>query len=699
LAIVRELITLLGTEVDTAGFQQYETGIARIKEITKNLAATLGIAFSIDKIIEFADGLVDAGKEVNRLVAQLKVIARPIDDMNMASEETYNIAQRVGVAYKDVLETYKEFQNEMTETNVPQEQILKTTENIYKALRIGRASAEDMHTTMELFNRSFRRGSFRSIGIGQLHDIAPRAFKALADFYKTDEAGLRAMAKAGKVTAEDIVKAFGSANAELDAEVAKVPQKLGFVFTNIYSDLVKVTAQIYKLTEASEFMGKIVWYVWTRFTYAVKTLTDFVGGLKNMVQLLGIALAVALGPYLIRTLALATAWTIRWAIANAALLVQWLAIGAAVAAVAIGIQDLIFWMQGKESIIGTWVGPFNELSENFKKLDIFAGFRVFDDLLKGDWKAAFADVKTALTSTQAIVLELTTVVSLVFVSWRVIKFASLIASIFSVKEAVESVGIAAKKTQEAIDTAAKTKWTKPGLGKDEIQMGPGYGPRVARGGLAYGLNALNLLSMMQQQADDAAAGRKPDKPLDTMMQTDLGKRIEAGYQYYRQAAKDAILNGPAALYNRAKNGPAEIVDASKKQLQAPTAADIPPVPVTPVSPTGTIPPVPAAPTPMTDDKIPTIIVKPLNFTDWDKQPPTSVAPGAMGPTVAGPTTNNTEVKPTFNQTNNIHVETTLDAAQIGQIVGDKVGQYANTQLESFARSLGVGSPRVEAATQ
>jgi tape measure domain-containing protein len=680
LAIVRELITLLGTEVDTAGFQQYETGIKRIKEMALGLGATLGLAFSADKIIEFADGLVDAGKEVNRLVAQLKVIARPIDDMNIASEEKY-----------------KEFQNEMTETNVPQEQILKTTENIYKALRIGRASAEDMHATMELFNRSFRRGSFRSIGIGQLHDIAPRAFKALADFYKTDEAGLRAMAKAGKVTADDIVKAFGSANAELDAEVAKVPQKLGFVFTNIYSDLVKVTAQIYKLTEASEFMGKIVWYVWTRFTYAVKTLTDFVGGLKNMVQLLGIALAVALGPYLIRTLALATAWTIKWAIANAALLVQWLAIGAAVAAVAIGIQDLIFWMQGKESIIGTWVGPFDELSENFKKLDIFAGFRVFDDLLKGDWKAAFADVKTALTSTQAIVLELTTVVSLVFVSWRVIKFASLIASIFKVKEAVEAVGGAAKATGEAIKTANKAAVPEvPTTGP--MAKTPNAGSPIAAFNVAAAAIYAGIYGKeWAQSVFDYFTGRTPEQSAAVAKQKEeLDKK--GGEQFWGFLGD--LPNTLTELYNRAKNGPAEIVDASKKQLQAPTAADIPPVPVTPVSPTGTMPPVPVVPAaPQTDDKIPTIIVKPLNFTDWDKQPPTSVAPGAMGPTVAGPTTNNTEVKPTFNQTNNIHVETTLDAAQIGQIVGDKVGQYANTQLESFARSLGVGSPRVEAATQ
>ena len=63
MAVVRELITLLGTEVDTSGFQQYETGIARLKSLAINAAKFIGIAFSVDKIIEFADGLVRQGKK------------------------------------------------------------------------------------------------------------------------------------------------------------------------------------------------------------------------------------------------------------------------------------------------------------------------------------------------------------------------------------------------------------------------------------------------------------------------------------------------------------------------------------------------------------------------------------------------------------------------------------------------------------
>ena len=67
-------------------------------------------------------------------------------------------------------------------------------------------------------------------------------------------------------------------------------------------------------------------------------------------------------------------------------------------------------MQGKRSVIGTWVGPFADLAENFKKLDIFSGFRLFDDAMKGNWDAFVADWKIFVKDAPAEVLAITTAI-------------------------------------------------------------------------------------------------------------------------------------------------------------------------------------------------------------------------------------------------------------------------------------------------
>ena len=662
MAVVRELITLLGTQFDDTGLKQYENGIKRVKEFAVATGAAIGVAFSIEKIAEFVQGLVDTGQEINLIDRQLRAMARPFDDINEAQEGVLATAQLLGERYKDVLLTFKEFYNEMRETNIPAEQIVKTTENIYKALQIGHASAEDIHATMELFDRSFKRGGMRSMGIGQLSDSGPKVLDILKEFFKTNEDGLRKLAKDGKITSEVIVQAFGQANAKLDAEHAKLPMTLRRAFNIIHNDMSKFVADIFKATEAFDWMGRTVIFVWERIKYSIKTVSDAVGGLTNLIRFLGILIAVTVGPAIIRTLVLATAQTVKWAIANAGLLIQWLAIGAAIFAVAIAIEDVVGWMQGRRSLIGTWVGPFDELAENFKKLDIFAGLRIFDDLMKGDWSKALEDLKILLGSVEAQVLAIGLAATGAFAAWKIFKTAQMVMEIFKVKAAVEAVGEAADATSK------KMGGTKAPPGKSII-------PEV--GGKPGGLETF----LFSGQVATAATA------------------VVAGALAYKQAFEDE--EGFFGEWKRAFRN--QRFDWKGNKGTAPPPAT--PAPLEPVTgpATGPIVVPPAIANKGTGKKT-------LSFADWDKKSLSTalglgrlseglpmLPPGAFGRPV-GPTTNN--IQPNFTQNvGGIIINAAMDGEQIGRAVSEKVGKLSEFQFNAFARDLQTSAPRVESASQ
>jgi len=433
MAIVRELTTVLDFKEDMAGLNRYEAGVNRIKEITKGILSAVGLTLALDKIIEFADELVKTGKEVNRLSAQLKVLARPFDDMDEAQQQVFEGAQRMGLEYKEVLETFKGMYTELRGTTTPLGEIEDATENIYKALRVGRASAEEMHQTFQMLERGFRRGGIRSMGIGALAQLAPRAFDILGEQLVGGdrsrwEHGLREMAKEGKLTAEVVIGAFSRGSKTLQDDFEKVPQKLGWVFTRIYNDLVKVTAQIYKMTDASVALGRVVWFVYSRFRDVVVRVTDAMGGLKNIIEIVGIAIAT----YLVRNLLLLNLRT--WAVvfANLALIATYAAMALAVVAVAVAIQDLFYWFMGKPSLLATWIGPFKDLKKNFAELDIFAGPRALKELFTGDFTGAWRDLKKVFTEVDAGMLALigtAAFVKLAFTAWNILKFTGLIGAI------------------------------------------------------------------------------------------------------------------------------------------------------------------------------------------------------------------------------------------------------------------------------
>lgn len=696
MAVVRELVTLLGTEVDPKGFHEYERGIERVKALAINAGKLIGIAFSIDKIVEFADSLVSAGKEVNRLVGQLKAIARPMDDIDTLQQGVFETAQKLGVEYAGVLATFKEFYSQMRETTVPADQILQTTENIYKSLQVGRASAEQITQTMDLFSRSFRRGGMRSVGIGMLEQLSPALVDKLMEHFKVKSiTDLREIAKAGKITAAEIVKALGQSDAELNEKWSKTPQKLGKVFTRIFNDLVNVTAQIYKLADASVFMGQMVWWVWTRFTSVIKTVTQSLGGLKNVIELVGIAIGVSL----IRPLIYATAITIRWGIASAAALLPWLLMAAAIAGIALALQDLIYWVQGKKNLIGTFVGPFEDLKENFKSLDIFAGFRFISDVFKGDWEAAFRDLKIALTDTKAIVLELTALVVATFAVWQFIKFWNLITSIGAVKAEVVAVEGAAKALGPAFSGANTGATTLLGtLGRISLLLGA----------IAFLYWAVKPSKTVDQASENAGLGR-PEGNADPFFAHSTEtpsadakplSSITGGTNAGRKRAWQQWVNRNLG-WTGIHLGPRESTDASLMVDPATAMMLGGDMPMPLGDPTGGV----QARNNWIGRNFGTAVpgIKSLNKQDWLSSGTLSgmpsIPPGAIGGGIGGgPTTNN--VQPTFNQNvGGITVNTTLDAEQIGRVVSEKVTTLSGATFDAFARSLQVSSPRVEAPTQ
>jgi hypothetical protein len=454
-AVVRELVTLLAYKVDEAGLKQYEVGFARIKQMALGLAGAMGLAFSAEKIYEFVDGLIESGNEINKIRAQITNIARSGDDVNDVMERTFEIAQETRQSYTDVLDTYKELLNVSSEMNISQDQLLSSTENIYKALRIDRATTEQAQALFSTINRIFALGSARPMTIGRVERLSPTLYRMLQDYFIAEGKGgdLRALAKAHKITTEVLVKALQQITPERQRQFEEVPTKLGAAFVYAYSAMSKAMAKFLEITAVSQKLGGIIVWLTDKtkewLTYWISSL----GGLKNTLDILGTILAAVLGPWLIAQLTLATYWMLRWAAATFAANLPWLLLAAAIGAVGLAISDIVYWIQGKGSVIGSFVGPFSKLKESFEQLDLFAGFRVFEDLFHGDWAKLGKDIYLAFTDPKAIIAEVSALVigiSAAFQIWRTLQFLGLVGSIQKVQGAVEGVNTALAATKESL---------------------------------------------------------------------------------------------------------------------------------------------------------------------------------------------------------------------------------------------------------
>jgi len=407
MAIVREITTLFDFEVNKSGFTQAEAAVSQVKSSMMALGKLFGIVLAADKIIEWVDEFKNVGKEINKLYYQIGRMARPGDDVVAAQKQLFAIAQNTGIEYTQMLDTYREFLNESKELGVTQDELLHTVDNIFKGLRLGAASPEQISTVLNTMNLGFRRGAVGMRQWGLLQDEAHDVTDAIGVSLGKNRDEMEAFVKAGKLTPEIFIKALGASNKLMNEQWAKRPRKLGEGFTYLWNEVALFSAELWKaVNTGSKVADMIVRFTDLTFGNLRKLITAF-GGLNKLIEVLGITITVALGPKLIRMLMLATSWTLRWAAANALAALQWTLIAAGILAVTVAITDLVYWIRGGESFIGDFLGSFEDvmgfLKDKLSGDNLFKGFDAFIKLLQGDFKGAWEAFKESLTSVEGII--------------------------------------------------------------------------------------------------------------------------------------------------------------------------------------------------------------------------------------------------------------------------------------------------------
>lgn len=661
MADIRALTTVFGFRVDESGLKQYETVITRIKGLAMEAGKMFGLYFAIDKIGEYIGEVVKAGREMNRLNMQISLLARGSDNAQEAQASLFDIAQKLGVEYKDIAETYRGFLIDSQDSKISQEELLTATENVYKSLRVGRVSAEEMARAVQAIERGLRLGRIGPRQIGMLV-TTPGLAEAISQGAGMSITALRQLARTGKITGEQLIEWLAKPNEQLQKQFEAMPQRIDWVFARIGNTLAYATAQIWKLSEGFSTLGKIIWWIFSSATTAVKWFINALGGLKSALEIIGYILALVIGPFMLRQAILMTAQFIEMAIASWAIWLPWAAIGLAVAAVAIAIQDLVYWIQGKKSLIGTWVGPFEDFKKAIEDLPIIKLMTALRDFFTGDFAGALKNFTTALEDPKKLmneILELALVgIPLAFVGWNVLKFTGIIDALGAVVKALIGVKTAAVEAE-----AATTAVGGGGKGKTPGAKGGG-------GGL------LGLLSRFWWALPLLTSGDTPQVELSPDQKAEQERKAKERQQQANQKFGYTgefwhdIGQGLSNIWSWAgfkgdnSSGPAPPGDQPPREPGSGRAGG-PAFGLTDMA----------------------TLMQGLTYgtMPWDV--------GAMAKLPVEP-----NITQTLTQNNTISV-TTPDEAALAALIQERVTQGGNAILEQASRQLQYATPRIEAPTQ
>lgn len=362
----RQLLTNVGFTIDPKQIAEAEKTIVGIKntagsavKAVKGIGEALGISFKLDNMKEIADETITLRARIGLVTKDAQEQDQVLSSIRDISNETRQGYVATGNLYANLAQSSKQF-------GASQEDVLKATETINKALVVGGASMADAASTSRQLGQGLASGKVDGNVLNSLSKNAPLLMQEIASAYGVTVEQLKQMGAAGELESQGIFQAVVQAKGKMDKEFEKMPVTIGQAMTVAGNSFSAFIGDIERDTGFFKNMATGIVEAVKWIDNEIRYLAASAGGWGNMFKIAEIAVAAFLA-----ALSYIKIMKFISAIKEAGGVISWLGVGnpyilgalavaAAVALLAAAFQDVYTWINGGNSVIGGWLGSWDE---------------------------------------------------------------------------------------------------------------------------------------------------------------------------------------------------------------------------------------------------------------------------------------------------------------------------------------------------
>lgn len=254
-------------------FRGIESGADSALRQVRNLIAGFATLAGVAGLIRLAD-------EAATLNARLRAVTQSEEEFARAQFQTFEIAQRNGVAIRTVSDLYVRLANATKEAGTSQEVLLQLTETITQATQLQGGSVQSAQAAIEQLGQALSSGTLNGDELRSIREQAPALAEAIAKGLGVATGELRKLGEQGELTTERVIGALAKAAPEIAQRAAQIPltfarasQQLRnslFVLVGIFDEtagatggLATVISDFSKLLSSPETIGSIVQFAAT----------------------------------------------------------------------------------------------------------------------------------------------------------------------------------------------------------------------------------------------------------------------------------------------------------------------------------------------------------------------------------------------------------------------------------------------------
>lgn len=222
---------------------------ATTNELDKQEKAANSFGTSIKALAGYMAGLVTINAAITKIDAytglqnRLKLVTNSQAELNKATEDTFQIAQRTYSTWDSVLQVYQRFSDNSKTLNLTMDDTARLTETVSKAVAISGATAEAADASLMQFGQALASGTLRGEELNSVMEQTPALAKAIAQGMGITVGELRSVAAEGKITSQEIVKALRNVESDVDALFGKTDITISQSLTLLNNEITKFVGE------------------------------------------------------------------------------------------------------------------------------------------------------------------------------------------------------------------------------------------------------------------------------------------------------------------------------------------------------------------------------------------------------------------------------------------------------------------------
>lgn len=203
--------------------------VSEFSSFTSTLRRIALPALSVGALV----GLGKMADDYTLLDNKLRLVTATSEELEAVQKGLYEQSLRSHSSYESSVDLYSRFARATQTLGVGQEQLLRITETLNKAMIISGATQEESKNAIIQLSQGMASGVLRGEEFNSIMENGARVAKMLSDYLGVDIGTLRSLAKEGKITSSVMVNAFTAATGTIEGEFAKMEPTISQAMTDL----------------------------------------------------------------------------------------------------------------------------------------------------------------------------------------------------------------------------------------------------------------------------------------------------------------------------------------------------------------------------------------------------------------------------------------------------------------------------------